>query len=557
MELKKINKSKMVDQPRPWLALFILILAAAMDMMDVCIVNVAIPVIQKDIGVKYSMLQWVIAGYALSFAILLITGGRLGDIFGRKKLFLIGIAGFTITSVMCGLAQTGITLVVWRFLQGALAAMMVPQVLSIIQVIFPPEKRGSAAAVYGSMAGLATVLGPVIGALLTQNNILGLSWRPIFFINVPVGITAFIAGSLILKESKAPNAHKLDIPGVIIITIALLMLIYPIIQGNDSGWPLWGYILMVASVPVFISFVLYELRVSRKGSPLIVLSLFKNRAFTIGLIVNFLTYAGVTSFFMLLNIYTQTGLGYSVLNAGLITLPWSVGMGITSAIASQYVYKYGRKMLFLGTLLLLVGIAALIFTINHFGIDIKVWQLSIGLVVGGLGMGFVVPILLTMIVAGVQKNDAGSASGIINTVAQIGNAVGIAIIGIVLLSSLSSTSPKSVNAAIPEMKMEFSKIGISTQVSNSIVGEYSKEYIERMAKSSFSSNESLSATTNAKPIDPAVKKVIDRVTGKAIKYSFSNSTRLSLGFNIIVFFLSFIMLFFFPLNAKVKEQSLI
>ncbi len=545
-----------IIQSRPWLALCILILASAMDMIDVCIMNVALPVMQKELGTTYSTLQWVIAGYSLAFAVLLITGGRLGDIFGRKKLFLIGIAGFTITSAVCGFAQTSIVLVLFRFLQGALAAMMVPQVLSIIQVIFPPKQRGVAAAIYGAMAGLATVVGPVIGAILTQSNILGLSWRPIFFVNVPLGIVAFIFSILVLKESKATNARRLDIVGVIIVSIALFLLIFPIIQGGEMGWPVWGYIMIAASIPVFVLFVMYESKISKDGSPLIVLGLFRNRAFSIGLIVNLFIYAGVTSFFMLLSIYTQTGLGYSVLNAGLITLPWTIGMFIASPLASMFVYKNGRRALLVGTFLLVVGIAGLIFTINQFGIDIKAWQLSVSLVIGGFGMGLIVPILLTMIIAGVDQNDAGSASGIINTTSQIGNAVGIAIIGVVLVSMLSSTSQQSVNTVIPDMKGELAKIGVTAQVSDSITESYSKQYVERMSSSTLSSDNSQSSSSNTtKPVDPAIKKVLEDSTVVAVKHSFSDSTKFTLIYNITVFVIAFILLLFFPKNVEVKEQK--
>lgn len=548
------GKDKEQGQPRAWLALVFLILAAVMDMMDVCIVNVALPVIRSDMKTGYSMLQWIIAGYTLTFAVLLITGGRLGDIFGRKKMFLIGIAGFTVSSAICGIAPTAIVLVVSRFVQGAFAAIMVPQVLSFIQVIFPVKQRGAAAAVYGIISGLASVAGPVIGATITQNNFFGLMWRPIFYINVPVGITAFIASAILLKESKASNAHSLDIKGVVIISLAMVLLLYPIIQGSDLGWPVWGFVMMAVAILIFVLFVRYELKIKENGSPLMVLSLFKNRAFTVGVLINFLIYSGVTSFFMLFNIYSQTGLGYTVLNAGLITLPWSIGMFLASAPASTLVYKYGKRILLVGTLLLTVGIGGLIYTISHFGLGVTGFQLSISMVIAGFGMGLTVPILLTIVLAGVPQTDAGSASGIINTSSQLGNSIGIAIIGVLLYGVLASASTASVNSVLPEIKSGLQKTGMSTQMVDKISDGYKSSFITSMSGSNLSADNSQSVPAMSQ-ISPEAKKVLVTESNKAVKLNFATATKYSLIYNIVVFALSFLLMFIFPAKVDVKAQE--
>jgi len=225
--------------PRRWLTLIILLLAAFMNLLDVSIVNIAIPSIQRDLHASYSDVQWALAGYTLAYALVLITGGRLGDTFGRKRLFLIGVSGFTIMSALCGAAQSPGQLIAFRVVQGAMGAIMVPQVLAVIQVIFPPAERIKALAGFGVTAGLGTVSGPLIGGLLIQHNLFGLGWRPIFLINVPVGILAVIASAVLVRESRSPSPPKLDPVGVVLVSAALLLLLYPLVQGRQLGWPGW------------------------------------------------------------------------------------------------------------------------------------------------------------------------------------------------------------------------------------------------------------------------------------------------------------------------------
>lgn len=212
---------------RRWFALAIVMTAAFMDLVDVTIVNIAIPSIQRDAGASVSQIQWITAGYALAFAAGLITGGRLGDIHGRKRLFLIGIGGFTLASALCGFAANPEMLVASRILQGGMAAMMVPQVLSIVHATFPAEERGKVFGLFGAIVGLGAVSGPLLGALLTEWNLFGLEWRPIFLINLPVGIAGLILGSRFITESKAPRALKLDLVGVALVILGLTMLLYP------------------------------------------------------------------------------------------------------------------------------------------------------------------------------------------------------------------------------------------------------------------------------------------------------------------------------------------
>src|SRR6202046_305073 len=235
--------------PRRWLTLVILLLAAFMNLLDVSIVNIAIPSIQRDLHASYADVQWALAGYTLAYALVLITGGRLGDAFGRKRLFLIGVIGFTIMSALCGAAQSAEMLIACRVVQGAMGGIMVPQVLSVIQVISPPAERIKALAGFGVTAGLGTVSGPLLGGLLIQHNLFGWDWRPIFLINVPVGIVAIVASAILVRESRAPRRPRLDPAGVVLVSAALLLLLYPLVEGRQLGWPLWTYVSMGAAVP--------------------------------------------------------------------------------------------------------------------------------------------------------------------------------------------------------------------------------------------------------------------------------------------------------------------
>src|SRR5262244_2813635 len=255
--------------PRRWLTLIILLLAAFMNLLDVSIVNIAIPSIQRDLNASYADVQWALAGFTLAYALVLITGGRLGDTFGRKRLFLIGVAGFTLMSALCGAAQSPGQLIASRVLQGVMGGIMIPQVLAVIQVTFPPAERIKALAGFGVTAGLGAVSGPLLGGVLINANLFGWDWRPIFLINVPVGIVAMAASAVLVRESRAPSPPKLDPVGVTLISAALLLLLYPLVQGRQLGWPTWTFVSMAASAPVFALFVAWErFKERRDGSPL-------------------------------------------------------------------------------------------------------------------------------------------------------------------------------------------------------------------------------------------------------------------------------------------------
>ncbi|WP_324783278.1 MFS transporter [Streptomyces sp. H51] len=423
---------------RRWFALAIVMTAAFMDLVDVTIVNIAIPSIRQESGASFSQIQWITAGYALAFAAGLITGGRLGDIHGRKRLFLVGIGGFTLASALCGFAASPEMLVASRILQGGMAAMMVPQVLSIVHATFPAHERGKVFGMFGAVVGLGAVSGPLLGALLTEWNLFGLEWRPIFLINLPVGIAGLFLGGRFITESKAPRALKLDLVGVALATLALLMLLYPLTRGLELGWPLWGHVSMAGSVAVFAALVAYERRkAARDGSPLVELSLFKVKSFAAGIAVQTVFGTGLGVFFLVWTLYMQTGLGWSPLRAGLTGVPFSIAVSVAAGLSVQKLApRFGRKVLQAGALAMGAGVLLYIWESGRYGLGITPWQMAPPLVVMGAGMGLIIAPLTDANLSEVPREHAGSASGLINTVRQMGNALGLGLVSVVFFGEI-------------------------------------------------------------------------------------------------------------------------
>ncbi|MFJ8598389.1 MFS transporter [Streptomyces shenzhenensis] len=435
---------------RRWYALAIVMAAAFMDLVDVTIVNIAIPSIQRDAGASFSQIQWITAGYALAFAAGLITGGRLGDIHGRKRLFLVGVAGFTLASALCGFAVNPEMLVASRLLQGAMAALMVPQVLSIVHATFPAHERGKVFGLFGAIVGLGAVSGPLLGALLTEWNLFGLEWRPIFLINLPVGVVAFLLGRRFITESRAPRALKLDLVGVALVTLGLLMLLYPLTRGRELGWPLWGQLSMAGALVVFAALVAYERRKgARDGSPLVELSLFRVKSFAAGIAVQTVFGLALGIFFLVWTLYMQTGLGWSPLRAGLTGVPFSIAVSTAAGLSVQkLVPRFGRGVLQAGALVMALGVLLYLAESERYGLGIAPWQMALPLIVMGVGMGLIVAPLTDAVLSEVPREHAGSASGLINTVQQMGNALGLGLVSVVFFGVIDDgLTPAQVGPA--------------------------------------------------------------------------------------------------------------
>ncbi|WP_412543518.1 MFS transporter [Longispora sp. K20-0274] len=415
-----------------WFALVIVLTAFFLDLVDVTIVNVAVPSIRRDLHASYSAVQWVTAGYALTFAVGLITGGRLGDIYGRRRIFLIGIAGFTVASALSSLAPGPGSLIAARVLQGAAAALMVPQVLAIIHATFPAEERGKVFGLFGTVAGLGAISGPLIGALLTQGNLFDLQWRPIFLVNLPIGLLGLVLGRRFIAESRAPRALRPDLVGMVLGGAAVLMLLYPLTQGRELGWPWWGFAAMAGSLPVGALFVWHQrARTRRNGSPLVELSLFAVRSFAGGTGVQ-LTFGIATGiFFLTSTLYTQIGLGWSPLDAGLAGVPFALAVSVAAGLSvAVLVPRFGRRVIQAGALVMAAGALLYLWQADRHGTDLHFWHLVPPTVVMGLGMGLVVAPLADTVLSEVPRAHAGSASGLINATGQVGMALGLGLVSV-------------------------------------------------------------------------------------------------------------------------------
>lgn len=437
----------------PNAVLAIVLTAVFMNLLDVSIVNVAIPSIQKDLKASFAEIQLVLAGYQLAFACLLITGGRLGDIFGRKRLFVTGMTVFTLGSLGCGLAGDPAVLILFRVVQGAGAGLMVPQVLSTMQVTIPPKDRGRAFGLFGATIGIATILGPLVGGALIALDLFGTDWRMIFLVNIPVGIASVTAAVRLLPETKAPDAPRLDIPGALIVTAGLFLVIYPLTEGREKGWPAWLIGMLVAAVPVLAAFVVMQRRkTAANASPLVLMTLFGNRSFRVGLLVSLVFFSGIPAFFFTFGLYLQIGLGFSALHAGLTGFPFALGTAIASSQSDRFAKRVGTNILRFGAGLLSLSMVVLIAVVHYFGTGITSWDIAPFLLFSGLGLGSFIAPLTNLILAGIKGREAGSASGVLTTGQQIGGALGIAAVGIVffgLLSGHASAAARDARGRLP------------------------------------------------------------------------------------------------------------
>lgn len=430
----------MQAEPRRWAMFVILLIGAFLPPLDFFIVNVALPAIQGELGASSSAEQLVISSYAAVYAVTLITGGRLGDIYGRGKMFFLGLVGFAAASLLCGLAWSPWVLITGRVLQGATAAIMAPQALASVQAIFPEAEKPLALSIYGAVFGLASVIGQVLGGILISVNLFHLGWRAIFLVNLPVALLVILCGLPLVKETRAQSAQKLDPVGMLLATVMLSTLIVPLIEGREAGWPWWTWLSFLA-FPLLVSLLWrYERRLSQHGgSPLLDPTVLRAPGLSQGLAIVLLFYS-IGAFFLLFSVYLQDALHLNALNAGLIFLPFGVGFLIGPLLtpflrrfAGNYLSAIGMGCETSG----LAGLAGLIAN-TMTGTPPPMLPLALLLFVTGLGQGLAMPTLVRMVTGRVAPEFSGMIAGVTSSTLQISTALSVAIIGGIFYSMLEN-----------------------------------------------------------------------------------------------------------------------
>jgi EmrB/QacA subfamily drug resistance transporter len=415
-----------------WVVLGIVLCAEVMDLLDSTIITIAAPTVRADLGGSTATMQWWAAAYTLTFGIFQLSGGRLGDAYARPRLFRIGITGFTLASTLCALAPSPDVLIGTRVLQGAFGAVLIPQGLGIIKTVFPPKELGGAFGAFGPVMGIAAICGPILAGWLVAADLLGTGWRMIFLINLPVGLIGLLGALRFMPESTSPKRVRLDLVGMALISAASFCIIYPLVQGREQGWPLWIFAILAAGIVLLGVFALAERRAH--GTPLIEPSLLQNRAFTNGLalgVVFFTAFGGLT---LVLSLFTQLGLHYSPLRAGLTMAPVSLGAVIGAGSSFALIPRFGRSVLQAGLAVALPAMVALALTVDHTGSGTTAWDLAPSLFVLGIGLGWVFGPMFNIILAGVQEHEVGSASGTLTAIQQLGNSLGVAVLATLFFS---------------------------------------------------------------------------------------------------------------------------
>ncbi|HJP78422.1 MAG TPA: MFS transporter [Pseudonocardiaceae bacterium] len=434
------NDVAYVPDPRRWRGLAICLIAGFMTLLDVSIVNVALPSMQNGLHASSADLSWVVSGYALTFGLVLVPSGRLGDQHGRKWMFLLGVGLFTATSALCGVAPTATLLVVARLLQGMACGLLNPQVVGMMQFLFRGRERGRAFGFYGAVVGISTAVGPLAGGLLLQVAGVQDGWRWVFYVNLPIGIAAIIGGWRLLPTDKPSGARQsLDLVGAVLLGLGIVGVMYPLIEaeqgaGNAHWW------LLALGVALLVGFVGWEVRFSRRGKPpLVNLKLMRNYGYAIGTSIGLLYFAGFTGIFFVMTLFYQRGLGFSPLDAGAAMLSFAIGSAVSAGMTGRYVFRFGRAMIVLGLVAVAIGLAGTAFLVAYYTGAHAGLLNSIPLLVAGIGSGIVISPNQTLTLNDVPPAEGGTAAAVLQTGQRIGSAMGTAVAGSLFFSALTST----------------------------------------------------------------------------------------------------------------------
>lgn len=428
----------LAEENRKWWTLAAVAFALFMIMLDNTVVNVALPAIQRDLGIGVAELEWVVTGYALSFAVLMLTGGKLADMFGRRRVFLAGLAVFTLSSLFCGLAGSAELLIAARVVQGVGAAFMMPATLSIITATFPPRERGTALGIWAGVSAMALAFGPLVGGLVTQH----LGWNWVFYVNVPVGLLGLVAARVIIRESRdTSHEQRLDLPGLLTSGVALFALVFALIEANGYGWTSSTILALFGlAAAAGVAFVLLELH---QRLPMFDVTVFRNPTFAGANVVALLVSLAMFGVFFFISLYMQNVLGYSAVRAGASFLPMTLLIILVAPIAGRSSDRLGSRWLMAGGMTL-VGSSLLLFARLQTGSSY--WTLLPAMVLGGVGMAITMTPMTAAALSSVPVDKAGVGSGILNTFRQVGGSLGIAVMGAILAAESRSSLAAGASA---------------------------------------------------------------------------------------------------------------
>jgi EmrB/QacA subfamily drug resistance transporter len=425
--------------PLMWAGFSVILSAMILNILDSTIVNVAAPSIQADLSMSTSALEWVAAAYTLALAVGLMAGARLGDMYGRKRMLMLGLVGFVVSSALCSVAWSGDVLVASRAAQGLAAAVMVPQTFGLIRDIFPPRHIGKAFAAFGPVIGLSTVLGPVVAGVLMKLDLFGTDWRALFLINLPVGLFALAFGAKVLPAGSPTHAGlKLDLLGTALLSTASFLLVFPLVDGRTLGWPAWSFGLLAASVPVMAAFVVQQRARLRAGrSPLVEFSVLRKRSYVSGIVFTLMFFGSIVGFSLAMGLFLQLGLGFTAMHASLYLAAMAVGAFFGSGVGAWAATAVGRPILHVGLTIMAAGTALLWLSLRSVDGPVGFGTLAPGLFVFGLGMGMIFVPLFSIIMGEIDDHEVGSASGLLESLQQLGASLGVAVLATLFFDRLA------------------------------------------------------------------------------------------------------------------------
>jgi EmrB/QacA subfamily drug resistance transporter len=440
-----VAPSPTVSTTLMWAIMAVVVVADLVDIVDATVTNIAAPTIAAHLGGGQALVKWLVAAYALAMGSLLIVGGRLGDKYGQRRVFLVGMAGFTLASAAAGLAPNPTVLICARVIQGAFGALMIPQGLAIMTRAFGKEMLAKAFNAFGPLLGLGAIGGPVLAGFIVQANIAGLSWRPVFLINVLLGGAGLIAATRLLPRVDGDPGTTVDLTGSLLLGGAMFSLLYGLIQGSSNGWKMAPIVILVAAAVLFAGFCRRQVTAAQ---PLLKPALLANKGFTSGLIMGLAFFAAQSGLFYVISLFLQTGLHYTPARASLILLPIIAGMMVAAAVCMGLIVKLGRILVLTGLLITLAGTGLLLAVVTAAGVHAAWWELCGAFLVVGLGMGTCVGTIFNTALGGVAPDEAGTASGSVSSIQQIASGVGSAAITSVYFSALHSGQAHAVRVSL-------------------------------------------------------------------------------------------------------------